>query len=626
MYLRCALHDHAQALRISCRWTDNGRPPKRIRRPAAAAMSVMICRAGITNDTAPLASDFASPAENGVAAMPAHRSSWGILLVAIFTVASMLALLVNRLNVPPLIESDYCYQLIAVERAARGLGFTSLQPVAPNQPWEWEYDFAFLTQWPVGYPAVIYLIRRLFGIPTIAACKWLSILACSVSVVGWFTWVRGSMPRGAGTFLLASLAAGTCLSVSMLLNPSTDALLLAGVPWSMLLAQRGLLRATESCATISRPTIALWIASGLLAGGLVWFRYAALFLPVGIGAYLLLLLCRRRVPFSHVSAFAVASLLPIAALLMVNRVLGPPASLNAQLNLGRSVSVSPSLDHVLTAWQRLSETLPFGRGAYAQWLGMILPPAVWIVALSVPRFRKRIPQLFSSPSTGLAVGVMLSLMLMLLSASTFFSGKYHYVGLDRYYAPIRPLFLVFALAPLLLMERPLARLPLLAALLGLCTWTANHHWLRPLARAAGETWETTAYGRRAVAFAPGAENLHRWLRAQPSDNLILFSNFHEYLTLETDLPAAPLPSTREGLNHRVAAIAAARNLTRPRVLLAIDPDNRWRSYFLPTFETVVNRLRLDENAAHTLGGARVFEWSSFERDPAVQPAWIGPSD
>ena len=110
---------------------------------------------------------------------------WACMSLAILVVALALVLLPGRAQIAPLVESDYCYLLMAADRMFDGLGPTAPLPVAPFQPWSWRADWALLTRWPIGYPILIASVRWLFDLSTIAACRWISLVACAAALVGW---------------------------------------------------------------------------------------------------------------------------------------------------------------------------------------------------------------------------------------------------------------------------------------------------------------------------------------------------------------------------------------------------------------------------------------------------------
>src|SRR3989337_649610 len=90
----------------------------------------------------------------------AHRPvRWSWVVGCVAAACVVLAFIPGRTSIPPLIESDYCYLLTAADRLYEGHGLTTPHPVAPLQPWSWQYDWGFLTHWPVGYPLLVWAIR-----------------------------------------------------------------------------------------------------------------------------------------------------------------------------------------------------------------------------------------------------------------------------------------------------------------------------------------------------------------------------------------------------------------------------------------------------------------------------------
>ena len=70
----------------------------------------------------------------------AHPLRWSRVLAAVVILSALLALLPHRIAIPPLVESDYCYLLLAADRLMDGAGLSTLRPVAPLQPWFWQGD------------------------------------------------------------------------------------------------------------------------------------------------------------------------------------------------------------------------------------------------------------------------------------------------------------------------------------------------------------------------------------------------------------------------------------------------------------------------------------------------------
>jgi len=97
----------------------------------------MICRGGIVGANNMQAAGFlrAKDVDCAAANPRAFAVPWVKVMVAIAVLAAALAVLSARATVPPLVESDYCYQLIAADRMFQGRGLTCPNPVAPFQPW-----------------------------------------------------------------------------------------------------------------------------------------------------------------------------------------------------------------------------------------------------------------------------------------------------------------------------------------------------------------------------------------------------------------------------------------------------------------------------------------------------------
>ena len=148
--------------------------------------------------------------ENVSPEVPARPPRWRWVLLGTLVVSLGLALLPHRTEIPPNIESDYCYLLLAADRFHDGQGLTSLAPQAPHQPWEWRYDWGWLTQWPIGYPLLVAGVRRVLGGTTINACLWINLAACALALVGWFAWVRYCAPRGVGSWFAGGSGRGLC--------------------------------------------------------------------------------------------------------------------------------------------------------------------------------------------------------------------------------------------------------------------------------------------------------------------------------------------------------------------------------------------------------------------------------
>lgn len=498
--------------------------------------------------------------------------------------------------IAPLVESDYAYQLIAADRAFAGEGLTSLQPVAPNQPWDWHYDWGYLTQWPAGYPLLIYAVRAVCGGTSLEAAHLISAAACAFALVGWFMLVLHIVPAGVARYALAAVAAGLSVKAAALINPSTDAIVMAALPWLLI----GVVRATVSRGHTSEHSddetrIAWWHLTliGFAAGLLCWIRYAAIFIPVGIGVLFALdAMWTRQRTWRDVLVYAVASLTPIVSLIIINRALSTSSSLQSQLNLGAGVSFDLSWGLLAAAWMNLTD---LGWYAYRPVVHQVLacwPVLLGIVWLVVPGVRRIMRRPQNRTALLLCVSLIGTLLVMLISATALFGGKYDYANLPRYYAPGRVLFCIACFAPLVPWRSRVVRLGTCGVLALAFLWTVQVSWSRPLQRWHEADRPETPYGEWSRPFEPGASDLYAWLRANAEPSTIVVSNFHEYVTLETGIPAVPIPPDRATLDRWTHDIARARGIKHPRTLFVLDPDNRWRDYWIPKPARIIESLHL----------------------------------
>ncbi len=173
----------------------------------------------------------------------------------------------SRERFPPADDGIY-YQVFA-ERLSRGLGYT----------WAWpDGAVTYAAHYPVGYPALLGLLYRLFGSGVIVAGLANAVIG-ALGVLGVHRIARGAAPAGPAA-LAASIAA---------LHPSlvfyTPALMTEGVT-AALLAILG--AAALELGARERARFG-WIALGLGAGFLVLVRPQALLLVPVLGA-----MCRLR--------------------------------------------------------------------------------------------------------------------------------------------------------------------------------------------------------------------------------------------------------------------------------------------------------------------------------------------
>lgn len=536
---------------------------------------------------------------------------WLSVVVAVVVVAMCLVFLPHRTAIPPLVESDYCYLMMATDRLYEGLGPTATQPVAPLQPWDWQYDWGFLTQWPIGYPLLVWMVRAPSGLTSVQACQWISIAACALAVVGWFVWVRRCVPSGVTGVLLAAVAAGCAVPLASLMNPSTDIVLIAWLPFVLLFTTRGIGFFTHDDVGDSRRRAFAWLAcAGLSAGALVWFRYAGVFVPAGIILYLMIGWPQRRADRLRGSAvFAICAAVPVASILAINRIFSATPSVQAQLNLGTATGFDFSWSHLVGAWWNLTDLGFYDYYGFSHWVYALWPVGVAVAALCRRSVRQALMSFLSTPVGGLSACLIVALMAMVVGATSVFGDKYDYVADTRYYLPVKPLYFALFVAPLLLVPRRIVRVAMCVGLLTACSWILQVNWQRPYARWLAANRSVTPYGQWSRCFEPGAQELYHWLGAQADPHLIVISNFHEYIALETKIPALPIPKDVAALSRWIDGISAARRITDPRVLFVLDPANRWRDYWIPDPSETIARFALTPCAGTPKRmGAGVFEY------------------
>ncbi len=519
---------------------------------------------------------------------------WVWAVAAFSILATVLSLLPGRASIAPLVESDYCYLLTAADMLVDGFGPVAPVPVAPSQPWSWQADWVFLTKWPVGYPLLVAGTRSVFGITSIAACRLISTMACAAALVGWFLWIKRLVPTGVTGVLVAAVGAGCAVSTASLINPSTDLLVGALLPYALLLALAAvaLFGKCQEGGT-KRNAIALMAITGLLAGGLFWIRYASLFVPVGVGSWLLAeRRLKKALPLSAIAIFSVCAFLPIASLITINSVFGASTSIQEQMNLGHQTGLSFSFDHIWTAWWRFTDLGFYDYHWYVHWIFAIWPVVLIAGVLMTKRGRRSISSRFSSPGFLLSCLIVGALLTMLVGATGVFGDKYTYVGLDRYYEPFRPFYFALFVAPLVLVLRPVLRLGLCVGLVVACSWLIQQEWSRPYQRWSAARREVTPYGQWKASFLGDDGRLFRWLAEQRSPDVIVVSNFQDYITLETKIPALPVPSDRDVLTDWVSRIATARSVDSPCIYFVLDPNNHNRSYYLKPREDIIRQFSL----------------------------------
>lgn len=519
---------------------------------------------------------------------------WWVIAAGTALLAAALFAFVRITSLPPLIESDYCYLFTAAERLAAGHGLTAPPPVAPFQSWEWRADWAFLTQWPAGYPLILAGLRRVFGVTILHAAQVVSALACAAALTGWFLLALRSGRASPARVLLASVTAASACSMGGLFHPSTDVLVTAALPSLLLLVSGG--------RSLGRNGGAVRLATcGLLAGSLFWFRYASVFVPAALGLYLLTDCIRRREQWGNVAAFGIAAAIPIVALLLLNDEYGG-GNAQEKLNLGRNLGFHFTWGLPLEIWRQFTNLNFYDHRPEAGYLLAAWPVVFVVAATLVPRCRLVLAESVRQPIVLAALCSVTAGLGMLLVATVLFGDKFHFAGLERYYQPLRPLYFILFVAPLLAIPwRSLAGGPCrAAAVVGLLLagqWVVQQDWLRTYQRWSGAARPITPSGYWSRSFEPHAATLYGWLRDQNAPDLVVASNFHEYIALETQLPAIPIPPDRTALDRWIAAISAARGIDRPRVLFVLDPDNRWRGHWITSPAEVIESFSLKPAAA-----------------------------
>ena len=516
-------------------------------------------------------------------------------LLAVTVIAVLLMLLPGRAAIVPAIQADNNYIYLAADRLYAGLGPTSIRPQAPLQPWEWHGDWSFLTQWPLGYPLLLCAFRLLLRCSTVQAGQAIAIISCAIALVGWFAWARRVTPKGIAGTLLAVAAAGSAVSTAALVNPATDTIIIALLPLVLLLAQPAVCEtAAESDVTCRRRRYIRIIAAGLFAGGLCWIRYAAIYVPAGIGVLLAVRwMARRGTSLRQVGAFAFAAAVPLVALVLVNRAFGSPSPLQDQLNLGSRVGFTPDPTVFATIWWQFADLPFYDYHWYSHWAFAVGVPVGVLGILGLrPAWRKGLRAQAGSSGYALSACVLVAMFAMLAAVSVLFRSKHTYVDIPRYYAAARPLYFLLIAGPLIAVTGRTIRAAACIPLLLCVSWYIQVEWPRPYRRWLAADRPVTDYGRWAWCFEPGGNELYRWLREQNDPHLIVFSNFHDEIAVETWVPACPLPETEDQLARWVRRICDARNIDHSRVLFALDPSNHTRAYYLPPPRDVVTRFGL----------------------------------
>lgn len=521
---------------------------------------------------------------------------WGWISISMVLVVVVLTLLPQRTSIAPMVESDYCYLLTAADRFYDGQGLTATSPVAPNQPWHWSQDWSFVTKWPMGYPLLVWTFRSAFGFSTIQACQWISLVSCALALVGWFVFIKRALPDGITGTLLASVAAGCSVTTASLINPSSDIIVVAILPWILLCISTTI--PTHPCNDFECDSqkITLKLAFiGVVSGMIFWMRFAGIFIPIAISVYLFMAFYFHRViRFRHWLIYSGFAFIPVVSLLMINQVFGSSESVQTQLNLGTSIQINFSLALLTHAWSNFTkfgfyDYVSISQGLYAFW-----PVIMMFAVIFIRPLRNRISTFIKMPAIGLSICLVTTLLIMLVTATAVFGDKYNYVGLQRYYLTVKPLYFLLFVGPLCFIPRRLIRIILCVAMIVCCNWLIRVEWSKPYSKWLAADRPVTDYGQWSRCFEPDANSMYRWLHQQANPYLIVVSNFHEYIMLETKIPTIPIPKDMPTLNRWIERICESRSITDPRVLFVLNPDNQWRNYWIPEPDVIIQKFQLKD--------------------------------
>jgi len=97
------------------------------------------------------------------------------------------------------------------------------------------------------------------------------------------------------------------------------------------------------------------------------------------------------------------------------------------------------------------------------------------------------------------------------------------------------------------------------------------------------------------------------LKGQNDPSLVVISNFHEYITLETMIPALPIPPDWATLDEWLARIRTSRRISAAHPIFVLDPSNKWRSGWIAPPEEIVETFNLRKIEMPDPLGVYVFE-------------------
>ena len=141
------------------------------------------------------------------------------------------------------------------------------------------------------------------------------------------------------------------------------------------------------------------------------------------------------------------------ALLTVNRVFGSD-SMQTQLNLGRTIGFDFSPQLVARAWWNFTDLGFYDYHALSHWVFALWPVALVGIGVCVRPVRERLRPFATAPTVRLSALVLAVFLGVLITTTAVFGDKFDYVGLERYYLPARPFYLLLFVAPVALIPRP----------------------------------------------------------------------------------------------------------------------------------------------------------------------------
>jgi hypothetical protein len=249
-------------------------------------------------------------------------------LIAVTAISTLFLLLVTWTQ-PQGINSDPAFQLKAVQQYLDGISPSINHVVLPDSTDISRDRLGWIIWWSPGTNLLAYpLLASGFTIGD--AVRVLTAFCLLAGSIGWVWWFSRFKIPALVNLLFALFIAWARFRSNTLFVYTPEILVYASVPWLLLCAlqlgkyfrqPQDRLRWAFACATVL----------GLLMGGMYILKYAALFISVGAGAYLALLL-RRNFSWRALLLLAWAGLLcavPVGILTVLNQNLGGEANLVA---------------------------------------------------------------------------------------------------------------------------------------------------------------------------------------------------------------------------------------------------------------------------------------------------------